>query len=499
MDLLLQAHKLHAVLGPSIGCSPQLQASSVPPRNVHCFKCSLPGFTTCTCPNCSQKVKPRLPPTEPPNMPSDDVNREPKAGRMDGSDQAIEDGEVDSGFNQRGNYRGGRMFRWGNPPSRRTVVLGDEQMPLEEFEGADRMTTNPDLLCVGVSSSTLSMKVEEASLNNEQKSKLTELLKSFSGLFNGHFGHTTLELIESQIKNMLEEGIIEPASGPWAAPVVIVPKQSGEPRFCVNYRGLNKLTVKDSYPLPRIDESLNFLARGTFISTIDLSRGYWQVAMAENSKQKTAFISHCGLFQFWVLPFGLCKAPSTFQRLMNTVLAGLIYKSCAVYLDDIVVASPTFEQHLVDLKEVLARLESAGLSVKLEKCQFCRSELTFLGYSVTTDGVRPNEEKTFRFLSLSMRIHAMLAALKQRDNNGRDVVVAYASRALHKAERPYSTPEKECLAVIWALEHFRPYVGLHVTIFSDHSSLRWLMSRPNLSGQLARWSLRLQDFDFDIV
>ncbi|RXN11706.1 MAATS1 isoform X1 [Labeo rohita] len=94
----------------------------------------------------------------------------------------------------------------------------------------------------------------------------------------------------------------------------------------------------------------------------------------------------------------------------------------------------------------------------------------------------------------------MGAALMQRDNNGRDVVVAYASRALHKAERPYSTPEKECLAVIWTLEHFRPYVeGLHVTIFSDHSSLRWLMSRPNLSGRLARWSLRLQDFDFDIV
>ncbi len=92
------------------------------------------------------------------------------------------------------------------------------------------------------------------------------------------------------------------------------------------------------------------------------------------------------------------------------------------------------------------------------------------------------------------------AALMQRDDNGRDVVVAYASRALHKSERPYSTPEKECLAVIWALEHFRTYIeGLHVTIFSDHSSLRWLMSRPNLSGRLARWSLGLQNFDFDIV
>ncbi|XP_058603950.1 retrovirus-related Pol polyprotein from transposon 297 [Onychostoma macrolepis] len=192
---------------------------------------------------------------------------------------------------------------------------------------------------------------------------------------------------------MLAEGIIEPASGPWTAPIVIVQKPSGEPRFCVDYQGLNRLTVKDSYPLPRIDESLDFLARGNFVSTIDLARGYWQVAMEESSRPKTAFVSHRGLYQFRVLPFGLCNAPATFQRLMNTVLAGLIYKSCTVYLDDIVVASPTFQQHLRDLEEVLARLRSAGLSIKLDKCQFCRKELTFLGYRVTKEGILPNEEK----------------------------------------------------------------------------------------------------------
>lgn len=192
---------------------------------------------------------------------------------------------------------------------------------------------------------------------------------------------------------MLQEGIIEPVSGPWASPVVIVPKQSGEPRFCVDYRALNKLTVKDSYPLPRIDESLDSLARGNLISTIDLARGYWQVTVAESSRPKTAFVSHCGLFQFRVLPFGLCNAPATFQRLMNTVLAGLVYKTCAIYLDDIVVASPTFQQHLTDLSEVLSRLESAGLSIKLSKCQFCRSELTFLGYNVSSKGIKPNEGK----------------------------------------------------------------------------------------------------------
>lgn len=294
---------------------------------------------------------------------------------------------------------------------------------------------------------------------------------------------------------------------------------------------------------------------------LDLTQGYWQAAVAEESKPKTAFVTHCGLFK--VLPFGLSNAPATFQRLMNTVLAGLIYKSCAVYLNDIVIASPTFEQHLADLEEVLARLKSAGLSLKLSKCQFCLSELTLLGYRVTPSGVHPDPDKVKavtefkvptsvkhvrQFLGLSgyyrhfvkdyahhaeplfaltkkdapfswdsecqaamdirtscitsvlkfpdferpFFIHAdecdagLGAALMQRDDDGRDVAVAYACHALHKSEKPYSTPEKECMAVIWALEHFRPYVeGLHVTVFSDHNSLRW--------------SLQLQDFDFSKV
>ncbi|KAL1268751.1 hypothetical protein QQF64_034114 [Cirrhinus molitorella] len=168
---------------------------------------------------------------------------------------------------------------------------------------------------------------------------------------------------------------------------------------------------------------------------------------------------------------------------MNSVLAGLIYKSCAVYLDDIVVASPMFEQHLADLKEVLARLESAGLSVKLEKCQFCRSELTFLGYNVTTNGVQPNKDKVKAVTDFGTPTN-----VKQvRQFLG---LTSYYRRFIHDYAR-HAEP-------LFALT--RPYIeGLHVTVFSDHSSLRWLMSRPNLTGRLARWSLRLQDFDFDIV
>lgn len=697
MDLLLRAHELHAVLGPSVGCLPQTQPSRMPATDVHCFKCSLPGFTTRTCPNCSTRGKRRSPQRErrsttEEEIATSDVNT-PRSRTTSARDQVLGhvedvsstlhwntpfrgkvnlyghafDATLDTGASLSAvqstvvsNLPGGltRMKSWSSPPVQladgalccplgliwlslgfmgqrfyqrfavfenlsspvvlgmdflmrssatlhvpsRTVALGDVLPPSEGVESINLMETS-NVSCLGTNSSLLSDKVNEAAIDMDQKCMLTELLESFGVLFDGHLGHTSLveheidignakpvhlapyrtspakkELIESQIKDMLREGIIEPASGPWAAPVVIVPKPSGEPRFCVDYRALNKLTVKDSYPLPRIDESLDFLARGSFISTIDLARGYWQVAMSEQSKPMTAFISHCGLYQFRVLPFGLCNAPATFQRLMNSVLAGLIYKSCAVYLDDIVVASPTFDQHIIDLKDVLTRLETAGLSVKLAKCQFCRSELTFLGYNVTAEGIRPCVEKVravtefmpptcvkqvrqflgltgyyrrfiheyarhaeplfaltrtdvpfvwssecqaamdflkakltsapilvFPNFSLPFFVHTdacdvgLGAALMQRDDRGRDVVVAYASRTLHKAERPYSTSEKECLAVIWALEHFRSYIeGLHVTIFSDHNSLRWLMSRPNLSGRLARWSLRLQDFDFDI-
>ncbi|KAL7863396.1 hypothetical protein SRHO_G00123800 [Serrasalmus rhombeus] len=159
----------------------------------------------------------------------------------------------------------------------------------------------PDLTCSQEDASAISVKVGESSLNHDQKGKLHALLGDFQGLFSGRLGHTSLaehrietgdtkpinlpayrtsplkkKLIEEQIQIMLEEDIIEPASGPWAAPVVIVPKASGEPRFCVDYRGLNHVTVKYRYPLPRVDESLDFLARGNFISTIDLAQGYWQ-------------------------------------------------------------------------------------------------------------------------------------------------------------------------------------------------------------------------------
>ena len=126
---------------------------------------------------------------------------------------------------------------------------------------------------------------------------------------------------------MLEAGVIEPVQSPWAAPVVLVQKKDGSVRFCVDYRRLNAVTIFNAYPLPRIDETFEALAGSKFFCTLDLLSGYWQVGLTERAQQRSAFITREGLFKWNVMPFGLCNAPSTFERLMETVLAGLQWKT----------------------------------------------------------------------------------------------------------------------------------------------------------------------------
>lgn len=200
-------------------------------------------------------------------------------------------------------------------------------------------------------------------------------------------------LVDAEVDKMLETGIIEEAEGPWASPVVLVKKKDGSMRFCVDYRKLNEATVKDAYPLPRIDDSLDTLAGSQWFSTMDLVSGYWQVAMAPEDREKTAFSTHRGLFQFTVMPFGLCNAPGTFERLMEVAMRGLQWTSCLVYLDDIVVFSRDFQGHLRRLGEVLERLESAGLKVKPKKCQLAQKEVAFLGHVVSERGIATDPAK----------------------------------------------------------------------------------------------------------
>ena len=200
-------------------------------------------------------------------------------------------------------------------------------------------------------------------------------------------------IIEEQISEMLRNKVISYSKSPWASCVVLVKKKDGTIRFCVDYRRLNKITKKDVYPLPRIDDCLNALGRAKYFSTFDLASGYWQIPMNKQDKEKTAFVSHCGLFEFNVMPFGLCNAPATFQRFMDKCFAGLKWSSCLIYLDDIIVFSSTFEEHLRDLENVFKRLEEAGLTLKPSKCYICQKKLIYLGHEISAEGIGPDPNK----------------------------------------------------------------------------------------------------------
>ena len=172
-------------------------------------------------------------------------------------------------------------------------------------------------------------------------------------------------IIQDQVDDMLKNGVIEPSHSPWSSPVILVKKKDGSFRFCADYRKLNTITVKDVYPLPRIDDALSRLAQTQFYSIMDMQSGFWQIELAPEAKEKTAFITPDGLWQFKKMPFGLCNAPATFQRVMDMVLMGLKWDACLIYLDDVVVFSKTFDEHLDKLDKVLTAIQQAGLRLKI--------------------------------------------------------------------------------------------------------------------------------------
>ena len=192
---------------------------------------------------------------------------------------------------------------------------------------------------------------------------------------------------------MKELDVIEPSTSPWSSPIVLVSKKDGSTRFCVDYRKLNNITHKDSYPLPRIDDTIEALAGAEWFSTLDLKSGYWQVPLDDAAKEKTAFSTGSGLWQFKVMPFGLCNAPATFERLMEQVLLGLPTSIALVYLDDIVVPGCTFSHQISNLRQVFKSLRKAKLKLSPKKCTLFKREVKFLGHTVSGEGVAPDPGK----------------------------------------------------------------------------------------------------------
>ncbi|CAM4672458.1 unnamed protein product [Lepidochelys kempii] len=385
--------------------------------------------------------------------------------------------------------------------------------------------------------------------------------------------------IEREIQDMLQMGVIRPSESAWASPVVLVPKPDGEIRFCVDYRKLNAVTRPDNYPMPRTDELLEKLGRAQFISTLDLTKGYWQVPLDESAKERSAFITHLGLYEFNVLPFGLRNAPATFQRLVDGLLAGLGEYAVA-YLDDVAIFSDSWADHLEHLQKVLERIREAGLTVKAKKCQIGLNRVTYLGHQVGQGTISPlqakvdaiqkwpvpkSKEQVQSFLGLAgyyrrfvphySQIAAPLTDLTKKkqpnavqwtgkcqkafnklkatlmsdpvlrapdfdkpflvttDASERGVgavlmqkgpdqefhPVVFLSKKLSERESNWSVTEKECYAIVYALEKLRPYVwGRRFHLQTDHAALKWLHTVKETNKKLLRWSLALQDFDFDI-
>lgn len=386
------------------------------------------------------------------------------------------------------------------------------------------------------------------------------------------------KIVNAELDDMLAKDVIEPSNSPWSSPIVLVKKSDNSWRFCVNYKKLNAVSTPDAYPIPYVSSILDKLRDAHFLTTLDIKSAYWQIPVAQQSRPLTAFtVPNRGLFQFKRMPFGLHSAPATWQRLIDAVLGVDLDNFIFVYLDDVIICTPTFEKHLEVLEKVLKRLLQAGLTLNRDKCIFCRSELRYLGYVVNGTGLSVDPEKVSAILNIPIprnvseirrvvglaswyrrfipsfstvvapmteltqknrpfiwteRCDEALTTIKQHlisapiltcpDFNRPffvetdasdyglgailsqsypegDKVICYLSRSLTKSERKFSTTEKECLAVIFAVEKLRPYLeGTKFTVVTDHYSLKWLFNIKDPMGRIARWALRLQQYDFDI-
>ena len=274
-------------------------------------------------------------------------------------------------------------------------------------------------------------------LSGKQKGELGKLLKEFSDVLKDEPGRTTLaehsletgsaipvrqppyrlphayrETVQKELEQMEAEGIIEQSSSEWASPIVLVKKKDNSLRLCVDYRKLNGLTPIDAYPMPRIDDLIDKLGKAKYITTLDLTRGYWQVPLKPEARPKTAFLTPFGLYQFTVMPFGLSGAPATFQRMMDNLTRGL-NESTGAYLDDLVIYSSTWEEHLQHVRAVLSRLREAGLTAKPRKCQFGMFKCIYLGHVAGSGQISPDPSKleaieSFPILTTKKQVRAFL-------------------------------------------------------------------------------------------
>ncbi|GET58140.1 enzymatic polyprotein, putative [Rhizophagus irregularis DAOM 181602=DAOM 197198] len=415
----------------------------------------------------------------------------------------------------------------------------------------------------------------EGDITNEQKGKLKVLVEKYKDIFEydgEKYNRTNLvkheirlkggtepiaqkrykendekgKFIRKEVDEMLKLGKIRESRSPWSSPVTLAGKKSGNYRFCIDYRKLNKVTITDAYPLPRIDEQLERISSGKWFTSLDLASGFNQIEMAEEDIEKTAFICSAGLYEYNVMPFGLTNAPAN---------------------------------HLKHIKLVLEKLEEASLILKLKKCIFGKTEIEFLGHVVGKNGLKPSPGKVEKIQKLTAPInikgvrsilglctyyrkfikdfskivkpitsllrkdekfewgikqHEALEILKrklteepvlrqpdwlrkfilitdasgiglgavlaQKDDKGQEYVIEYASKSLNRTEQRWPITEQECYAIVWGIQHFHKYlINRKFEVVTDHAALKGLMTAKVPKGKRSRWVMELEQYDFEIT
>src|SRR3954467_4610666 len=382
-----------------------------------------------------------------------------------------------------------------------------------------------------------------------------------------------LAQLKIQLEASLAKGFILPSSSPWGFPVLFVTKKDGTERMCVDYRPLNLATIKNKYPLPRINDLYDQLAGSTVFSKMDLRLGYHQIRIREEDIPKTAFTTRYGLYEYTVMSFGLTNVPATFSRLMNSIFMEYLDKFVVVYLDDILIYSKNEEDHAKHLRLVWMKLREHRLYAKFSKCEFWLPEVTYLGHVISAKGIAINPERvnavldwtppesvkqvrTFlglanycrRFVENFCKVAKPLTELLKKDKKflwtpkceesfqelkrrltsalvlappdtkryfeiycdasrqGLGCilmqdrhVVAYASRQLRPHEENYPTNDLELAAIVHALKTWRHYLlGNHCEIYSDHQSLKYIFTQPELNLRQRRWIELIKDYDVGI-
>ena len=288
-------------------------------------------------------------------------------------------------------------------------------LPESELQFKDKFKlVDSDISDFGPSMSDVDQGFQLNHLHADQRHELMQILTTYGDIFSDKPGRTNLcthslqlqpgtkpirmspyrvnpqkaDCIKKELQLMLEMGVIEESNSPFASPVVLVPKVDGSIRFCSDFRIINSVTIPDSFPMARIDELIDKVGHAKFMTKLDLSRGYWQIPMDPDSIPMTAFVTPHGLFQWKVMPFGLRNAPATFERLVRRILSGC-ESYTGSYLDDIIIFSSSWSEHLWHIQQVLNRIRSAGLTVKKSKCVFANAEVEFLGHKVGLGKVEP--------------------------------------------------------------------------------------------------------------